>query len=352
MSDGPAVSDEQPTPTQIETEAIARLAAAASVADLDGMSQQFLGKRSPFSALHRALGGLDMEDRRRQGRAIHEARSRVEEAVAARRQILEAVERTDRLDADRIDLTEIVGRPRRGHMHLVTQARDELEDVFVAMGYDVAEGPEVETDWYNFEALNMPPAHPARSMWDTLYLKLGAPESVLLRTHTSPVQIRVMRHQAPPIRIVAPGRCYRRDTPDARHLPAFHQIEGLVVDRGITFGDLAGTIEAFATAYFGQSIHARLRPSYFPFTEPSAEFEVTCVFCRGAGCRVCSQSGWIELGGAGMVDPNVFDAVGIDPEEWTGFAFGFGIDRCAQVRHDLDDLRHLLTNDVRFLSQF
>ncbi len=352
MSDGPAMSDEQPTPIQIETDAIARLAAAASVADLDGMSQQFLGKRSPFSALHRALGSLDMEDRRQRGRAIHESRSRVEEAVAARRQILEAAERTDRLDADRIDLTEIVGRPRRGHMHLVTQARDELEDVFVAMGYDVAEGPEVETDWYNFEALNMPPAHPARSMWDTLYLKLGAPESVLLRTHTSPVQIRVMKNQAPPIRIVAPGRCYRRDTPDARHLPAFHQIEGLVVDRGITFGDLAGTIEAFTTAYFGQSIHARLRPSYFPFTEPSAEFEVTCIFCRGEGCRVCSQSGWIELGGAGMVDPNVFDAVGIDPEEWTGFAFGFGIDRCAQVRHDLDDLRHLLTNDVRFLSQF
>jgi len=222
----------------------------------------------------------------------------------------------------------------------------------VAMGYDVAEGPEVETDWYNFEALNMPPAHPARSMWDTLYLKLGAPESVLLRTHTSPVQIRVMKTQPPPIRMVAPGRCYRRDTPDARHLPVFHQIEGLVIDRGITFGDLAGTIEAFTSAYFGESIHTRLRPSYFPFTEPSAEFEVTCIFCRGAGCRVCSQSGWIELGGAGMVDPNVFAAVDIDPEEWTGFAFGFGIDRCAQVRHDLDDLRHLLTNDVRFLSQF
>jgi len=269
------------SPAEIEDEAVSRAAAAASVADLDAVQQEFLGKRSPFGALHRGLGGLDIEARREQGRAIHEARSRVEEAVAGRRHALETAERASRLQAERIDLTEIVGRPRRGHQHLVTQARDELEDVFVAMGYDVAEGPEVETDWYNFEALNMPPAHPARSMWDTLYLKLGAPESVLLRTHTSPVQIRVMKGQPPPIRIVAPGRCYRRDTPDARHLPVFHQIEGLVVDRGITFGDLAGTIEAFTNAYFGESIHARLRPSYFPFTEPSAEFEVTCIFCRG-----------------------------------------------------------------------
>jgi phenylalanyl-tRNA synthetase alpha chain len=189
-------------------------------------------------------------------------------------------------------------------------------------------------------------------MWDTLYVKMGAPESVVLRTHTSPVQIRVMSSQPPPIRVVAPGRCYRRDTPDARHLPVFHQIEGLVVDRGITFGDLAGTIEQFTSAYFGKEIHSRLRPSFFPFTEPSAEFEVTCIFCQGTGCRVCSHTGWIELGGCGMVDPNVFEAVGIDPEEWSGFAFGFGIDRCALVRHDVDDLRHFITNDIRFLSQF
>ncbi|MBA3268856.1 MAG: phenylalanine--tRNA ligase subunit alpha [Acidimicrobiia bacterium] len=340
------------SPADVEADALARVAAAASVADLDATSQAFLGKKSPFAALHRGLATLAVEERRDRGRAIHESRSKVEQAVAERRTTLEAGERATRLEAERLDLTEVVGRPARGHRHLVTQARDDLEDVFVSMGYAVAEGPEVETDWYNFEALNMPPAHPARSMWDTLYLKLGAPESVLLRTHTSPVQIRVMESQPPPIRVVAPGRCYRRDTPDARHLPVFHQIEGLVVDRGITFGDLAGTIEAFTSAYFGESIHARLRPSYFPFTEPSAEFEVTCIFCRGAGCRVCSQSGWIELGGAGMVDPNVFAAVGIDPEEWSGFAFGFGIDRCAQVRHDLDDLRHLLTNDMRFLSQF
>jgi len=336
----------------LEGEALSRVTAARSVADLDAVRQAFLGKRSPFAALHRGLGSLPPDDRREAGRAIHEAQARLAEALDRRRDALGSSERATRLEAERLDLTEVVGQPSRGHLHLVTQARDQLEDVFVSMGYSVAEGPEAETDWYNFEALNMPPDHPARSMWDTLYLKLGAPESVLLRTHTSPVQIRVMESQSPPIRVVAPGRCYRRDTPDARHLPVFHQIEGLVVDRGVTFGDLAGTIEAFTNAYFGESIHARLRPSYFPFTEPSAEFEVTCIFCQGAGCRVCSQSGWIELGGCGMVDPNVFQAVGIDPEEWTGFAFGFGIDRCAQVRHDLDDVRHLLTNDMRILKQF
>jgi phenylalanyl-tRNA synthetase alpha chain len=220
------------------------------------------------------------------------------------------------------------------------------------MGYAVAEGPEAETDWRNFEALNLPPGHPARSMWDTFYLRLEPPGSTLLRTHTSPVQIRVMQAQPPPIFIVAPGRCYRRETPDARHLPVFHQIEGLVVDRGISFADLSGTIEAFTTAYFGPEIHSRLRPSFFPFTEPSAEYEINCTICRGAGCRTCSGTGWVELGGAGMVDPAVFAAVGIDDEEWSGFAFGFGIDRCAQMRHGIADMRVLLENDIRFLSQF
>ena len=244
----------------------------------------------------------------------------------------------------------------RGRLHLVTTTRDALEDVFVGMGFEVAEGPEAETDWYNFEALNMPPAHPARGMWDTFYLKLGRPETVLLRTHTSPVQIHLMEAAVAagmhPIFAVIPGRCFRRDTPDARHLAVFHQIEGLVVDRGITFGDLAGTIETFTGAYFGPDIHSRLRPAYFPFTEPSAEFEITCTICHGAGCRTCSSTGWIELGGCGMVDPAVFAAVGIDHEEWQGFAFGFGIDRCAQMRHSIADMRSLIENDVRFLRQF
>jgi phenylalanyl-tRNA synthetase alpha chain len=224
------------------------------------------------------------------------------------------------------------------------------------MGFEVAEGPEIETDWYNFGALNIPPAHPARGMWDTFYLDLGDPETTLLRTHTSPVQIHLMEEAVAngglPIHAVMPGRCYRRDTPDARHLAVFHQIEGLVVDKGITFADLAGTIEVFTTAYFGPDIHSRLRPAYFPFTEPSAEFEVTCTICHGSGCRTCSQTGWIELGGCGMVDPAVFTAVGINPDEWTGFAFGFGIDRCAQMRHQIADMRALTENDIRFLRQF
>ncbi len=305
-----------------------------------------------MAALNSQLGSLPAEERKEAGRVVNALRARLQGAVDERRAVLGESERRRRLDEERLDLSEVVGRLSRGRPHLVTQARDELEDLFVAMGYQVAEGPEVETDWYNFEALNMPPAHPARSMWDTLYVRLGAPESTCLRTHTSPVQIRVMETQELPVHVVMPGRCYRRDTPDARHLPVFHQIEGLVVDRGITFGDLAGTIEAFTTAYFGAAIHSRLRPSFFPFTEPSAEFDVSCIFCEAKGCRVCSHSGWIELGGCGMVDPNVFAAVGVDAEEWSGFAFGFGIDRCAMLRHDVDDIRHFITNDLRFLRQF
>jgi phenylalanyl-tRNA synthetase alpha chain len=337
----------------VESEVLARVAAAASVAELRTAEADLVaGKRSALAALNQRLGQLPVEERKEAGRSINGARTRVVAAVAERAEKLEAAEREARLQAERLDLGEVVGRFARGHRHLVTQARDELEDLFVAMGYQVAEGPEVETDWYNFEALNMPPAHPARSMWDTLYVRLGEPESTVLRTHTSPVQIRVMQAEPPPIYAVMPGRCYRRDTPDARHLPVFHQIEGLVVDRGITFGDLAGTIEAFTGAYFGSDIHSRLRPSFFPFTEPSAEFEVSCIFCGGLGCRVCSHSGWIELGGCGMVDPNVFAAVGLDAEEYSGFAFGFGIDRCAMMRHDVDDIRHFIANDIRFLEQF
>lgn len=331
---------------------VSRVAAVETLDELAAVESEILGQRSAVAAARQQLGSLPVEERKEAGRAVNDARAQLLSAVESRRAELAETERRAQLEAERMDLTEVAARWARGHMHLVTQTQRELEDVFVAMGYKVAEGPEAETDWYNFEALNMPPGHPARSMWDTLYLKLGAPESVVLRTHTSPVQIRVMQSEPPPIAIVAPGRCYRRDTPDARHLPVFHQIEGLVVDRTTSFGDLAGTIEAFTGAYFGPGIHSRLRPSFFPFTEPSAEFEVTCIFCEGAGCRVCSHTGWIELGGCGMVDPNVFAAVGIDWDEWQGFAFGFGIDRCAMLRHNVDDIRHFITNDIRFLRQF
>ncbi len=345
----------------IEAKALALVEAAHSSAELAEVETAVLGKRSAFSEAHRRLGALEREVARRVGRSLNEARSRVHAAVVARREVLVAAERAAALEADRLDLTEVVGSAvrapiERGARHVVTKTREELEDVFVGMGFTVAEGPETETDWYNFEGLNMPPAHPARAMFDTFYLDLGAPETVLLRTHTSPVQVHLMEeaveHGTLPIHAVMPGRCYRRDTPDARHIPIFHQVEGLVVDREVSFGDLAGTIETFTTAYFGPDIHSRLRPAYFPFTEPSAEYEVTCQICLGAGCRTCSNSGWVELGGCGMVDPAVFEAVGIDPDEWSGFAFGFGIDRLAFMRHRFPDLRALVENDVRFLRQF
>src|SRR4249919_3694442 len=257
------------------------------------------------------------------------------------RATLAAEARRLQLAEERLDLTEALGHPRRGHAHLVTQATERLEDTFIGLGFQIAEGPEVETDWHNFEALNMPPSHPARSEWDTLFVDHGPPGSTVLRTHTSPVQIRVMETAEPPIYVIMPGRVFRRDTPDATHMPVFHQLEGLVVDRDITFTDLAGTIEAFTKAFFGSGFSSRLRPSYFPFTEPSAEFDIQ----RPNG-------DWIELGGCGMVHPNVLRAGGLDPDEWSGFAFGFGIDRLAKERHGLDDLRELITNDVRFLRQF
>ncbi len=333
-------------------DAVARVAAARDAAELHRLDVELLGRQSAMVAARAALASLPPEERRAAGRALNEARAAVEDALAARRRALEDEERSARLEAERMDLTEVRPTRRRGHLHLVTQARDRLEDVFVGMGYVVADGPEAETDWYNFEALNFPAGHPARNMYDTLYLELGPPESTLLRTHTSPVQVRVMEATTPPIYAVMPGRCYRQDTADASHLPNFHQIEGLVVDRGISFADLAGTLDAFTQAYFGAGIRSRLRPSYFPFTEPSAEFDITCVFCKGDGCRSCGRTGWLELGGCGMVHPNVFRAVGYDPEEWTGFAFGFGIDRMTAQRHGIDDLRELVTNDVRFLRQF
>jgi phenylalanyl-tRNA synthetase alpha chain len=351
----------------VEEAGRARLAGAQTVDALRLVTQEVLGKRSELAATNSQLRLLAVEDRPVLGQAVQQVRERLEVEADTRRAGLEAAERAARDRAEAMDLTEAAALaaaeatplaatlplpPLPGHRHLVTIVREELEDIFVGMGYQVAEGPEAETDWHNFEALNMPPNHPARGMFDTFYLNLGQPGSVVLRTHTSPVQIRLMETSAPPIYAVAPGRVYRRDTPDARHLAEFHQIEGLVVDRRISMGDLAGTIEAFTSAFFGPGRHSRLRPSFFPFTEPSAEFDVTCWVCAGEGCRTCSHSGWVELGGCGMVDPNVLQAVGIDPEQWSGFAFGFGIDRLAQARTDLSDMRALLDNDIRFISQF
>ncbi|MGH9070798.1 MAG: phenylalanine--tRNA ligase subunit alpha [Acidimicrobiales bacterium] len=337
---------------ELKWPALERLAGAATVEELRSIESEVLGKRSPLAAKHQELGRMAPAERPVAGAALKQVRTLLERQADSRRTELESAERAVRMEAERLDLTSVLPGPLPGHYHLVTQARDELEDTFVGMGFTVAEGPEVETDWNNFQALNYPPAHPARAAQDSFYLRLGEPESVLMRTHTSPMQIRVMLGSPLPIYVVMPGRVYRRETADARHRPEFHQIEALVVDRGITFGDLAGTIEAFIGAYFGPQIHSRLRPGSFPFTEPSAELEVTCTICTGVGCRTCSGTGWIELGGCGMVDPAVFANVGIDPEEWSGFAFGFGIDRLVQMRHGLADMRVLQENDVRFLRQF
>ncbi len=338
---------------QLEAEATAALEGAADLAALDECERvAFRSKKSRFAEMYQKLGSTAPEERRVLGRLLNELRGRLEALADGRRAELAAAARIERLAADRLDLTEVLPRRLAGHLHLVTQAREALEDVFVGMGYEIAEGPEVETGWRNFEALNIPEDHPARSPLDTFYVDFGEPWSVLLRPHTSPVQIRLLQRGVLPIYAVAPGRTYRKDTPDSTHLPVFHQIEGLVVDRGVTFADLKGTIDTFVRAVFGEGTRTRLRPAYFPFTEPSAEFEMSCVICGGDGCRTCSGVGWIELGGCGMVHPAVFEATGVDPEEWTGFAFGFGIDRIAFMRHGIADLRVMIENDVRFLGQF
>ena len=322
--------------------ALAEVAAASSSSALASLVGSLAGKKSPLGQLKSKLGSVaDIEERKSIGQALNEALLTVEAAIATKRAECENAEIEAQMASEGLDLTERIASSRRGRTHLVTQATQRLEDVFVGLGFQIAEGPEVESDFYNFEALNMPKSHPARSMWDTLFVESSEPGSVVLRTHTSPVQIRVMQEWPPPIYAVMPGRVFRRDTPDATHMPVFHQIEGLVIDRSITFRDLAGTIEAFTKAFFGAEFTSRLRPSYFPFTEPSAEFAIR----RANGS-------WIELGGCGMVHPNVLRAGGLDPEEWSGFAFGFGIDRMAKERHSIDDIREMYTNDLRFLRQF
>ncbi len=326
--------------------ALTQIDTADSLNAITSLDTQLLGKKGVLAQLKTRLGSLDsVDEKRAAGQAINEALQVVRAGIEARRVVLADDARAARVAAERIDLTEHAPKPTRGHAHVVTQAWSRLEDVFIGMGFQVAEGPEVETDWHNFEALNMGEGHPARGEFDTLFVDHVSPGQqpgrTVLRTHTSPVQIRTMLDQQPPIYVVAPGRVFRRDTPDATHMPVFHQIEGLVVDRGITMADLAGTIEAFTKAFFGGDFSSRLRPSYFPFTEPSAEFDIQ----RPDGT-------WLELGGCGMVHPNVLLAGGIDPEEFSGFAFGFGIDRMAVMRHGISDLREMYTNDIRFLEQF
>ena len=323
-------------------QALVRIADTETLDSIRLLEVELVGKKGPFAEFKNRLGRFESVDQKREaGQAVNEAVGIVSAALVARRQRLATAERDRQLAGERLDLTEVLSRPARGHAHVVTQAWQRLEDVFVGLGFQVAEGPEVETDWYNFEALNMPPNHPARSMHDTFYVDHGVEGSTVLRTHTSPVQVRVMQSVEPPIYMIMPGRVFRNETTDSTHLAVFHQLEGLVIDRGITLADLAGTIEAFTKAFFGAEFNSRLRPSFFPFTEPSAEFDIQ------------TPSGdWLELGGCGMVHPNVLRAAGLDPEVWSGFAFGFGIDRMAKERHSIGDVREMYVNDIRFIEQF
>jgi len=333
--------------------AVAEVESASDSDQLGEIERRYVGRRSPASEVTEAIKTLPPADRRGAGKAVSDYKAAITDAVGHRRDALAAGAGEARRRGEELDLTEGGHDRGRGHLHLVTQVQRELEDIFAGLGYRVAEGPEVEDDWHNFEALNIPPAHPARSMQDTLYVKLGGEEQVMLRTHTSPVQIRTMEANEPPIYVIVPGRTYRNETPGPRNSPVFHQMECLAVDHGLTLADLFGTIEAFVKRLFDdESVRTRFRSDFFPYTEPSAELAVSCIFCHGDGCRVCSQTGWIELGGCGMVDPNVFEAVGYDPEEWQGFAFGFGLERIAMIRYGIDEIRTFFEGDVRFLAQY
>jgi phenylalanyl-tRNA synthetase alpha chain len=320
---------------------------AATRRDLEEVRVKYLGKRGALTLLLRSVPALPPAERPLVGREANLAKTEIESELEGRVAVLERRERHARLAADRPDLTLPGRRVIPGGLHPLTRVHDEIVDVFTGMGFAVAEGPEVELDYYNFEALNIPKDHPARDMQDTFYV--GG--EILLRTHTSPVQIRTMERQKPPVRIIVPGRVYRRDA-DITHSPVFHQVEGLAVDRGISMADLKGTLELFARELFGQDSRIRFRPSFFPFTEPSAEVDVLCFLCKGSGCRVCKGSGWLEILGSGMVHPRILQSMGYDTEEVTGWAFGMGIERVAMLRYGIDDIRLFFENDLRFLSQF
>lgn len=331
------------------------IAGASSLDDLDRVESHLLGKGSAIGGVRQSMGQLDNDLKPKVGSKLNEASGRIQKLLATRRVELESVEEERRLGEEAIDVTIETVRYPTGNLHLVQQTIDEIVDIFVGLGYQVVGGPEAELAYYNFDALNTPSTHPSRWESDTMYLDWGAPEDeVLLRTHTSPVQARWMETHEPPVYVVVPGRCYRKDTIDATHLPVFYQIEGLAVDEDIQFSDLKGTLLHFAREFFGAQTDVRLRPHFFPFTEPSAELDVSCFNCdRGEpGCRVCGGAGWLELLGCGMVDPFVLESAGYDADEVSGFAFGLGPERVAMARHGIDSLRHFIENDVRFLRQF
>jgi len=332
---------------KILNEAELAIAAAIDERALDEVRVRLLGKKGELTTLLKSLGQLEPAERPKIGAAINEAKTRVQNLLAAKKQTLSDEQLATALATETVDVT-LPGRGRSlGGLHPVTQTMIRIEEIFVGAGYSVVTGPEIESDYYNFEALNIPAHHPARAMHDTFYFGDGS----VLRTHTSPAQVHTMESVEPPIRIICPGRVYRRDS-DLTHTPMFHQVEGLVVDRGIGFADLKGTVTEFVHRFFEKELEVRFRASYFPFTEPSAEVDVRCVHCLGEGCRVCSQTGWLEVMGCGLVHPNVLEMSGIDSEVYSGFAFGFGADRLAMLLYEVDDLRMFFENDLRFLQQF
>ncbi len=332
---------------EVLNSAEAAVALAADEASLEAVRVRYLGRKGELTALLKSLGRMDAAERPEAGAAINAAKERLQAAIAGRRETL-VVEQLARLIAsESVDVTLPGRRPASGGLHPVTQVLQRVEEIFTGAGYDVYAGLEIEDDYHNFEALNIPRHHPARAMHDTFYFADGR----LLRTHTSPAQVHVMETQAPPIRVICPGRVYRRDS-DLTHTPMFHQIEGLLVDRGIGFAHLKGTVTDFVRRFFDKDLALRFRPSYFPFTEPSAEVDVQCVHCLGKGCRVCSGTGWLEIMGCGLVHPHALEMSGIDPETWSGFAFGAGADRLAMLLYEVGDIRQFFENDLRFLRQF
>ena len=326
----------------------AELAQVSEANKLEELRVKYLGKKGELTAVLKGMGGLTAEERPIVGALANEVREFLESAIESKRSAIESAALNERIAAEKIDVTMPGKRGTVGRIHPLNAVLTELENIFIGMGFAISEGPEVEFDYYNFEALNIPPGHPARDTQDTFYID----DNIVLRTQTSPVQIRVMEQQQPPIRIIAPGRVYRSDAVDATHSPVFHQIEGLVIDKGVTIADLKGTLEIFVRRLYGEKTKLRFRPHHFPFTEPSAEVDISCFACGGNGCRICKNEGWIEILGCGMVHPDVLRRCNIDPEVYSGFAFGIGLERVAMFRYDIDDLRLFYENDVRFLQQF
>jgi phenylalanyl-tRNA synthetase alpha chain len=337
-------------PAAIAERALAAIAAARDLEELERLRVEYLGSKSELQAVTRTFGTLPREERSAAGQAFNTAKVAITDALTTRTDALERSRLADLAETEAIDVTFPGIPPAAGRLHVVTRVQREIETIMETMGYHVELGPEVETDWYNFEALNLAKGHSARDMQDTFFF--NETEDLLLRTHTSPMQIRSMeRLKEPPMYVIIPGRCYRRDATDPSHLAQFMQVEALAIDEGITVGDLKGTILYFAQSMWGADRRIRIRPTYFPYTEPSFEFDLSCGVCGGSGCRSCGRTGWLEVGGCGMVHPNVLRNGGIDPDRWTGFAWGFGIERIAMLRYDVDDIRLFYENDMRFLEQ-